>query len=305
MNGRWSTYLPLIAAFRGSSGESTIRESSVVSPATKVGIQVLQAVLVGVALVVLTLGLFLMLNSVLNVFDVTRVDATVTSMGIVFVALSGAVVARLIFGTETAETVTNALAAVGILTAVALFVAVIFRSSGRLSWDMVVFVIGAGMFYAGALLVHNMTMQLLDPMGFTSPFERGMMSPLVNVLNAVADELLDDEDEESKQSLVVEVNIPSDNGRSAMKQIVDTERLKMTPEALKIFARAMIGGRSLTEGEWAKNRAVFPQGKNSFLFARSVMDDLGWIARDNPNVKNSTYHVTGLGLRVFERIAEL
>ena len=87
-------------------------------------------------------------------------------------------------------------------------------------------------------------------------------------------------------------------------RIVGTDWLEMDDDRLILFAAGIVRGRGLTEGEWAKEQAVFPKGINEFRAVRGRLAAAGMIEKVNPDVENSTYRPTVAGRAFFKRVAE-
>jgi len=88
-------------------------------------------------------------------------------------------------------------------------------------------------------------------------------------------------------------------------RIVEADWLGIDDDRLIAFSVGMANGRGLTEATWGKERAIFPEGINSFRAFRSKLEEAGLIAMVNPKAPNLGYEVTASGRAYFRRIAEL
>lgn len=88
------------------------------------------------------------------------------------------------------------------------------------------------------------------------------------------------------------------------ERIIGAEWLGMDDDELVLFAAGVARGRKLTEGEWAKDTAAFPQGINEFRRIRGKLLDAGMIERIKPAVENSSCRPTAAGQAFFSRLAE-
>jgi hypothetical protein len=88
-------------------------------------------------------------------------------------------------------------------------------------------------------------------------------------------------------------------------RIVESEWLGIDDARLIAFSVGMNNGRGLSEGTWGKDRAIFPEGINSFRAYRGKLEEAGLIALVNPKAPNLGYEVTASGRAFFRRIAAL
>jgi hypothetical protein len=87
-------------------------------------------------------------------------------------------------------------------------------------------------------------------------------------------------------------------------RFIDTAWLGIDDDRLVLFAAGLVRGRGLTEGDWGKDRAVFPKGINDFRAFRGKLVTAGLIEKVNPDAENSTYRPTAAGRAFFRRVAE-
>ena len=100
----------------------------------------------------------------------------------------------------------------------------------------------------------------------------------------------------------LEVHVKDGKGHT---RIVESEWLGIDDARLIAFSVGMNNGRGLSEGTWGKDRAIFPEGINSFRAFRGKLEEAGLIALINPKASNLGYEVTASGRAFFRRIAAL
>ena len=100
---------------------------------------------------------------------------------------------------------------------------------------------------------------------------------------------------------VLEVHVNDGQGYT---RIVESEWLGIDDDRLIAFAVGISNGRGLTEATWGKDRAVFPEGINSFRAFRSKLEEAGLISLVNPKASNLGYEVTAAGRAYFRRVSQ-
>ena len=101
---------------------------------------------------------------------------------------------------------------------------------------------------------------------------------------------------------VFEVHVHDGQGYT---RIVESEWLGIDDDRLIAFSVGIANGRNLTEATWSKDRAIFPEGINSFRAFRSKLEEAGLIALVNPKAPNLGYEPTAAGRAFFRRMAEM
>lgn len=86
--------------------------------------------------------------------------------------------------------------------------------------------------------------------------------------------------------------------------IVGADWLGMDDDRLVRFAAALVAGRGLAEGVWAKDRGTFPGGINDFRRVRGKLLEAGLIAWVNGQNPNLGYTLTRAGRAAFGSLAE-
>lgn len=99
----------------------------------------------------------------------------------------------------------------------------------------------------------------------------------------------------------LEVHV-KDGGRT---RIVESEWLGIDDARLIAFSVGMANGRGLSEATWGKERAIFPEGINSFRAFRGKLEEAGLIAMVNPKAPNLGYEPTAAGRAFFRRLAAM
>lgn len=111
---------------------------------------------------------------------------------------------------------------------------------------------------------------------------------------------LDNDKKIGNPKRTIDIDVKTDGGKR--HRILGADDLGIDDEHLILFARGLVNGRKLTEGEWNKDNA-FPEGRDQFKRVRAKLLEAGLIEAVNPNVQNSTYRLTPAGRAVMRRLA--
>ena len=295
----WAQYAAIIGAMRGGAGESTIRESGQIGADTKAKMQAWQAVFLAVAIVCVFAGLYAVGWSVLRVYHVSGIDGGSITVGVVIALVGGIEVIQRLIGHNLTQRVVNLLGVLGALLATGVFVSMIIYVNGHVTAEIGVFAIGAAVFYAGLLLAQNMVVQLVDPFGWTTPFEREITPSLIDLLESVGDQIKADiaTDQESGSGTVERIEIwchIDDNH----EQLID---IPLNGDQLAELARGMLEGRPFSENEWARGDDRLMSQKR-LVQVRSAMIEAGWLQWRNGRNPTEGVELTALGEKALAEI---
>lgn len=78
----------------------------------------------------------------------------------------------------------------------------------------------------------------------------------------------------------IRVELYDERGR--LSKLLGADDLRMSNDSLRYFARCLVReDYNLTEARWNHDRRAFPQGRNQFRFARSVLEGRRWIVAES------------------------
>lgn len=285
-NSGMSWWQGLIGA-RGAAAETSTRETTQTSVETKVLIQLLSGLtLAFVAVPGTAFGGWLTIRGFASLLDV-RLTGLDVALALTVLSVLALTVRQIVAGFAARTTVSGGVRSLFSLLMVAVVVGISVYAWGRAEREpdfgtTLSLLFGPSMVYGFSLLAYNMTMQLREPFGFESPFERRYLDLYERQLFP---------DDQGRQVRVLEIR--SERGEF----VTSDETLGLSEEDLVKFARELARDWNLAESRWGKAPPFesYPQ----YRATRAVMERQG-LARKTP----TGFEITPRGRIVFRRLAE-